>query len=130
DTIYQYSLEESSGELLEFRRDKTPRKVILGDSCESVFIRYFPRLEPGITEVQVRYYFHPKYRADPRFYKKHKISFWNLFIEETGAISLRNEVINYPRYKVLYKAEEIIEQPIEEKAFEINPNKTVVKLRF
>lgn len=126
DTIWWYSLNEAPGELISIQRNEKPQKEIMGKERESVTIRYLSK-EAYIDEFEGTYYFHPDYHLNRAAYSSHKENFWNLFVNETGAISIRNEVIARPLYTALYEAYEIKERDVSESEFEMDKNKVIVK---
>ena len=126
DTIYWYPLDANPGELIDVVRNEKPKKKILGEERESITIKYISD-DPYIDEYEGTYYFHPDYQLNRTLYKNHKESFWNLFVNETGAISIRNEIKAAPLYSVIYEAYEIVERDILMNEFELDSNKVIMK---
>jgi len=124
DTIWQFNIDEEPGELLEVTKNTNDKKLILGDSCGSVTIRYIPK-QSYVEQISCTYYFNPKYKLNPKFYQNHKDSYWNLFVNESKSISVRNEVMNYPHYKSIYQAQKIIVKNIKETEFNLPKNKII-----
>ncbi len=126
DTITKISLEENKDKLLEIKLNKTDKKEILGDSCESISMKFIPDENYGIvSSVHEVHYFNPKYRLDKKLYVTHKVNFWNQFVNLSGSISVRNENIVYPLFKTVMEATQIIEKEISEEEFKLNPSKIV-----
>ena len=68
-------------------------------------------------------YFSPKYRLNKEKYKDYGNGFWNDYVKETGAISIRNETEYTPFFKSISKAVSIMEKEIPNSLFEPNSNK-------
>ncbi|SFU42235.1 hypothetical protein SAMN05216480_10355 [Pustulibacterium marinum] len=93
DTIYKEKLGTEAHTLLEFTRNKDPKKEILGKECESITIHYqIEDATNGLLEYKGTYYFHPDYRLNPEFYKQDTDGFWNKYVAASGALSLENHV--------------------------------------
>lgn len=127
DTINQFSIEVPPGELLKAQVNEEDHKVILGDTCRSMTFKYTPTNSYGVIEyVEATYYFNPRFKLDKEKYAKHKMSFWNKFVEMgNGGVSVRNEIINYPIYSTTYEATKIIEKAIPEEEFLPNHSKFI-----
>jgi hypothetical protein len=127
DTIYKYSIEENQDSLIDFHVNLDDKKMILGESCPSVNIKYFPKDNYGIIKyIDAKYYFNDKYKLDEEIYSNHEMNFWNKFVNASnGAISVRNEILTYPLYKTIYEVVKITEKDIPETEFEINKSKVI-----
>lgn len=126
DTIEQFRIDTSPGELLEIKRNKQPKKEILGELRESVTIRYKPKMySEYLDEVSGTYYFHSDYKLNPEYYKNHKSGYWNLFVNESGSISIRNEIVHYPLLEALYEVEQILVKEIDEEEFAIDKTRPI-----
>jgi len=128
DMIYRFSLLENPDELIEVALNEDDSKVILEDTCKSVTIKYKPSGTSDVIEyVEAKYYFNSNYKLSKEKYKNHNYSFWNKFVDKSGSISVRNEILTYPLYETVYQAVEIIEKEIAEEEFEIDVNKIIVE---
>lgn len=127
DTVIQFSLEENADLLLSIRLNEADKKAILGDTCKSITIKYIPQLTYGVIEyVEAKYYFNPNFQLDRKMYAKHKMNFWNQFVElGTGGISVRNEILTYPLFHTVYEVMEIIEKEISDDEFEVSTTKVI-----
>lgn len=126
DTIEHFRIDEAPGTLRKIELVNST-KLILGDKCKAVKIEYTPK-EGYIEKVSGVYYFNPKYKLNSKYYINHKESFWNLFVEKSGSISVRNEITYFPFFKSVYEATNIIEQEIDDELFKLNPNKYINKV--
>ena len=79
------------------------------------------------TSKEGKYYYNPKYKLNKQAYSNHKSGFWNLFVNESGSISVRNEVVHKPLYTSIMEAFQIIEKKIPEDLFEIDIENKFVK---
>lgn len=126
DTIEQFRIDTSPGELLEVKKNKHPKKEILGELRESVTIRFKPnKYSEYVDEVSGTYYYHPDYKLNPEYYKNHKSEYWNLFVNESKSISIRNEIVHYPLLEALYEVEQILVKEIREEEFEIDKTRPI-----
>lgn len=126
DTIEQFRIDTPPGELLEVKKNKEPKKEILGKLRESITIRYKPeKYSEYIDEISGTYYYHSDYKLNPAYYKNHKSEYWNLFVNESESISIRNEIVHYPLLEAIYEAEQIIVKEIGEEEFEIDKTRPI-----
>ena len=130
DTIYRYPIDKGTEELLDVHKIKDETKVILGDVCPAVVLNTKNNdSESPFTVSLGRYYYNPKYKLNKEAYRNHKSGHWNAFVNESGAISVRNEVRHEPIYKSVMEAFKIIPKKIPDELFDINRyNKVVVDL--
>lgn len=126
DTIFWRRLDQTPGELISIRRNQKPQKEILGEIRESVTIIYQPDDE-YIDRYEGTYFFNTDHKLDKKIYAGHKDSFWNMFVDEAGSISIRNEIFASPLYSSVYEAYEIIERDVSEDEFEMDKNKVIAK---
>jgi len=129
DTIYKMRLDEKEGPLIEFKRNKEDKLVILGDECESISIKFTPKKKNAFYKlIEAKYYFNTDYKLNPQKYTNHFTSYWNLFVNEAKSISVRNEIINHPYYKVVYEAFKITPMKISDDEFLIDKNKPIKEI--
>lgn len=128
DTIFKFKLDESPGYLIEMKEENKDKKEILGQKCPSILIDYVPNDQSNFTRITGRYYYDSRFKLDPEKYKNHKESFWNLYVEKSGSISVRNEITNYPIYKSIYQALKVIPKEVDDSEFELNPKKIIVEI--
>ena len=126
DTIFWSPLSKEPGRLISLTRNKMPKKEVLGEERESVTIEYEVNGR-AIKNFEGTFYFHPDYRLKKSSYKGHKMDFWNLFVNETGSISIRNEVYARPLYHSIYEAYKIERRTVLQEEFDMDPNKPVVR---
>jgi len=126
DTIYWASLEKEPGELISAKRNQKEKKKIRGAIRESITITYIP-IDPYLERIEGTYYFDETHKLNKSKYVNHKSNFWNLFIRESGSISIRNEVYYYPFYRATYQAHKIVERPISPKELEVPDNKIITE---
>ncbi|MEM7187010.1 MAG: hypothetical protein AAF466_10155 [Bacteroidota bacterium] len=127
DTIIKTPFGPETAKLLQFERNAAEKREVMGELCESVTMRYEASQSKAIYEsFKGVYYFSPKYKLNASLYKEYKESFRNLYAEETGAISLRNEQEIAPYFISIAEAVSIDPKEISDKLFEPNPNKVVV----
>ena len=125
DTISHFRIDKESGELINANLTDD-KKIVLGDTCQSFSIEYLQK-EEYINKVEAKYFFNKKYRLNPKYYQNHKEEFQNIYVSETESISVRAEITNYPLYKSIYQATEIIEKEIDDKYFKLNSKKHINK---
>lgn len=128
DTIYKYPLDKESSKLIRIHKNKGDNLTILGDECPSLTLDY-EITDPNsiFSSKEGKYYYNPKYKLSKEAYSNHKVGFWNLFVNESGAISVRNEVIQKPLYKSVMEAFQIIEKKIPDELFEIDTKNKIIK---
>ncbi len=126
DTITKEDISVVKEKLLIFERDLEPKKDILGEECSSITMSYEPlNSEEFYTSITGTYHYNPKYSLDTELYKNNKSGFWNLYVNEAKAISLRNEIEFSPYFKSIQEAVSIVQQPIDESHFIVNTDKTI-----
>lgn len=126
DTITKSQFGKNPGTLIKFSRNRDDKRNVLGEDCESITLHYQPdESEPFFQEMRGKYYFNPKYRLNASLYSGYTDGFWNLFVEESESISIRNETEFYPLFKANQEATSIIEKEIDSLIFEPNKNKVI-----
>lgn len=125
DTIFWYPLDQEPGELIAINRNEKPKEEVLGQMRESVTIRYSPD-SPYVREIEGTYYFDETRRLNKTAYQYHKEAFWHLFVNETGSISIRNDIIAKPLYACLYEAYEVIDRAVSEEEVRLSITDKVV----
>ena len=128
DTIMRSKLNVGKEELIEFKRNTDNKKLILNELCESVTINYKP-LGPDVFYQEHRgtHYFNPKYKLNAKLYENYTDGFWNLFVSESNAISIRNEAEFFPLFKKVDEATSIVAEEVPDTMFILNPNKTILE---
>lgn len=128
DTIVKSKFGNDNNELLKFKRNTDDKKEVLGTLCESVTISYKPiNTKTYFHKFNGTYYFDPQYKLNVELYKNYTDGYWNLFVEESGAISIRNETEYFPLFKVIQEAISIEKKEIPLHIFEPNPSKVIVE---
>lgn len=130
DTIYRYPINQVKEELLEVHKIKDETKIILGDACPAIVLNT-KNVDPKnpFTVTLGKYYYNPKYKLNKEAYKNHKSGHWNAFVNESGAISVRNEVRHEPIYKSVMEAYLILPKEIPDELFNIDRyNKIIVDI--
>lgn len=126
DTITKNKFGTEKNHLIKFERNQNDKKIILGEKCESITLQYKPKDSISFfTEMRGKYYFNPKYKLNAKRYSEYTDGFWNLFVKESNAISIRNETEFYPLFKSIEEVTSIVEKNIDKAVFEPNPNKTL-----
>lgn len=128
DTISKTKLNIGQEELIEFKRNSDNKKLILNDWCESVTINFKPS-GPDVFYQEHRgtHYFNPKYKLNAKLYENYTDGFWNLFVSESNAISLRNETEFFPLFKKVDEATSVVAKDVSDAMFNLNPAKTVLE---
>jgi hypothetical protein len=127
DTIVKEKFGSQEETLIEFKRNKNDKKIILDESCESItLIHKSNDPDEFFAETHGKYYFNPKYKLNPKHYKNYTDGFWNLYVKESEAISLRNEIELRPLLKAIQEAESISQENIPKKIFEPNKEKVII----
>ncbi|MAB47526.1 MAG: hypothetical protein CMC05_02740 [Flavobacteriaceae bacterium] len=127
DTIIKEKLSTAKETLIEFKRNKKAKKTVLGEECESVTIHYKSDDPDGfLTESKGTYYFSSKYKLNSELYKDYTNGFWNLYAEESGAISIRNETELIPLLKAITVANSIESKELSNDIFEPNDKKPII----
>ncbi len=94
--------------------------------CESITLKYEstdPSSAFKITDG--KHYFNPKYKLNYEKYKNYTSGFWNLYVKESGAISIRNEHLYEGMFKSVSQAVSVIEKKVPEELFIINESKII-----
>lgn len=126
DTIFKYPLNNNKNKLIEISRNSNDRKKVLDEMCESVTLKYESTDPESIFKITYgKHYFNPKYKLNYEKYKNYTSGFWNLYVQEAEAISLRNEHFFKEMFNSVSQATKIIRKKILEKLFVIDKNKIV-----
>lgn len=126
DTIVKTKFGKESNELIEFKRNPDDKREILGNECESITLQYRPKgSDSFFQEMRGKYYFNPKYRLNPKLYSDHTEGFWNLYVQESESISIRNEIEYFPLFKTIQEVTSIVEKKVDETIFEPNKSKAI-----
>lgn len=128
DTIVKSKLNNGQEELLEFKRNSDTKKMVLNELCEAVSIVIKP-LDPEAFYQEQRgtHYFNPKYKLNAKLYENYTDGFWNLFVAESNAISIRNETEFFPLFKKIDEATSVVAKAVPDAIFKLDPNKTVLE---
>ena len=125
-TISKAKFSPEKNELLLFERNHKEQKNVLGEKCESVTINQRPSEDiPFVKEIKGTYYFSPKYSLNPEKYKDHQEDYWNKYVEESRAISIRNETEYSPFFVSTSEAISVKQKKMDDSLFEPNPNKEI-----
>lgn len=127
DTIFRYNLKKKSGMLLKFKRN-TKKKYVLNHDCESVIIEYKPNQSKKeiFSKISGEYFFSTdKFRLNPEVYSNYESNFWNLYVKESGAISLKSKVKYLPFFESTQKVYAIIKRGLSESIFIVDKNKFI-----
>lgn len=129
DTIYKSKFGLGNEKLIEFKRNKDDKIEILGEVCESVTIDFEPNDPKSFyTKRKGKFYFNPRYRLNPELYENYTDGFWNLFVNESKSISIRNEIEYYPIYKVIQEANTIKQQKVSNDVFTLSKDKYIIEI--
>ena len=127
DTIIKEKFGNIKDTLIDFKRNKNDKKIIFNESCQSISLSYkSDDSEAYFSETYGTYYFNPKYKLNSKLYKNYTDGFWNLYVEETEAVSLRNEIELRPLLRAVQEAESISKEELSNKYFEPNKEKTII----
>jgi hypothetical protein len=127
DTITKSKFGDEQEILLEFKRNTNDFKTVLNLPCESITLNIKSKDEDALFDEYLgKYYFHPKYKLNPEYYKNYTDEYWNLYVEEARAVSLRNEMVAKPYFKAVQEAVEITEEKVTDRLFEPNEDKVIV----
>ena len=128
DTITKTKLNKPQEGLIEFKRNSDNKKLVLNEWCESVTLTYKPS-GPNVfyQEHRAVYYFNPKYKLNAKVYENYTDGYRNLFVAESNAISIRNEVEFFPLFKQIDEATSIVAQEVPDAMFDLNPTKTILE---
>lgn len=126
DTIYKSSLEIINDKLLNLKIVTNDKKEVFGEMCDYVILDYKTG-DPNafFKVVRGKHYFNPKYRLNSKMYKDYKSGFWNQYVNEANAISIRNEHEYEGLFKSVSYATDIIEQEISDEIFVIDSDKFI-----
>ncbi|TAI47138.1 hypothetical protein [Flagellimonas allohymeniacidonis] len=126
DTIAKTKFAPETSPLLLFERNHKEKKEVMGELCESVTINVLPGEDMSfVKEIRGTHYFSPKYRLNPEKYKEYGNGYWNDYVKESGAISIRNETEYQPFFISTSVAVNIEEMKLDDSLFEPNPNKPI-----
>lgn len=126
DTITKSKFGKEINELIKFKRNPNDKRKILGENCESITLQYKSKeIGSPFQEIRGKYYFNPIYRLNANLYSEYTDGFWNLFVKESGAISIRNEIEFYPIFKAVQEATSITQKKVDKIMFEPNKNKVI-----
>lgn len=126
DTIVKTKFAPEIDRLVLFERNHKEQKEVMGEICESVTINMLPGEDmPFLKEIKGTHYFSPKYRLNPEKYKDYGSGYWNDYVKESGAISIRNETEYQPFFISTSEAVSIEEKELDDSLFEPNPNKSI-----
>jgi hypothetical protein len=126
DTIVKTKFGIEKAELTAFKRNTDVKKVILDELCESVTIEYKPTDPDSFYQTfKGKYYFDPRHKLNVNLYKNYTDGFWNLFVEESESISIRNETEFSPLFKVVEEATSIEKKETPFAMFEPNELKII-----
>jgi len=130
DTIYRSPINKEEDELIEVHKVKDETKVVLGDICPAVILNSKNTDPENPFTVKLgKYFYNPKFKLNKAAYANHKSGHWNSFVNETGAISVRNEVRHEPLYKSVMVAFQILPKKIPDALFDITKyNKVIIDL--
>ena len=127
DTITKKQFGKDQEILLEFKPNKGDIKEVLNLPCESITLNIKMKdANEVFSEVHGTYYFHPKYKLNPKHYNNYSDEFWNLYVEESEAVSLRHDIVAKPYFKAVQEAVEIKEEKVTDRIFEPNEEKVIV----
>ncbi|GHC59018.1 hypothetical protein [Ulvibacter litoralis] len=127
DTIYRSKLNSSSDILIEIKKHPNQKKMILGEMCPSITLKYEstdPNTPFKITDGT--HYYSPKYKLNSEKYKNFTSGFWNLFVNESESVSIRNEHIYTGFFKSISEATKIQEKKISDDLFTLNSDKILI----
>ena len=128
DTIVKTKFGSEKNKLVHFKRNSANKKEILDELCESVSIHYEPQDPTSYFQsFQGTYYFNPKYKLNSKLYDNYTDGFWNLFVGESNAISIRNEISFSPLFKSIQEVTSIEPKQIPLEMFEPNTAKIIAE---
>lgn len=126
DTIVKSKFGSEKNELLFIEKNKAAKKIVLGTLCESVSMEYKPGDPEAFYEsYKGTYYFDPRYALNSALYENYVDGFWNLYVKESGAISIRSETEFSPFFKAIQEATTIEAKKMDLSLFEPNPLKVI-----
>ncbi|WP_298501916.1 hypothetical protein [uncultured Maribacter sp.] len=126
DTITKTKFGTKNNKLLDFKRNTGNKKEVLGELCESVTLNYETEDSESFFKIHKgTYYFNPKYKLNASLYKNYSDGFWNLFVKESNAISIRNETEFMNLFKSVSTAVSIEEKELPLDFFIPNPLKII-----
>lgn len=125
-TISKKKFSPEKNELLLFERNHKEQKNVLGEKCESVTMKQKPSEDtPFLDEITGTHYFSPRYKLNAEKYKDHQEGYWNKYVDESGAISIRNETEYSPFFITTSEAISVKTKEMDDGLFEPNPNKDI-----
>lgn len=127
DTIFKYNIKKKPGILLKFKRN-TEKKYILNNNCESITIEYKPKQSKNqfFNKISGEYFFSSsKFKLNSKIYSNYKSNFWNLYVQESGAVSLKSIVKYFPFFESTQEAYAIIKRKLPESIFIVNKDKFI-----
>ncbi len=131
DTILKFDLSKKSGNLMKFIRNEDKKRVVMGNVCKSITIEYSFKNSKYFKKHFGNYFFSTsKYQLNPIYYKGFRNNFWNLYAEESGAISLRNEIEYFPFYKYTQQVYASIKRKLPDSMFIIDKNKYIKQIEI
>ena len=126
DTIIKSKLNKPPGTLINLSSITENKKMVLGEACEAISLHYTPAEHiPFVKEIKGTYYFNPKYRLNAKWYTEQTEGFWNLYVQESKSLSLRNEVEYSPLFKSIQEATSVAEKDMDHQLFEPNADKII-----
>ncbi|MEW7289641.1 hypothetical protein [Aquimarina sp. 2304DJ70-9] len=126
DTITKVKFANEKDKLIEFKRNSDDKREILNEMCESITINYQPTDSDSFFQIfRGKYYFNPKYKLNDKLYENYTDGFWNLYVNESKSISIRNETEFYPIFKTIQEVTSITEKEILDEMFELNKSKII-----
>ena len=126
DTVKWYPLDQVDGKLISIQKNREEKKFLLGSLRESVTLEYIPD-DPYLERIVSTHYFMPEHKLNKELYENHKTSFWHLFINESGSISIRNESTVYPFLKRIDQVIEIKERKVSYDELEYDKSKILIE---
>ncbi len=128
DTLYKFDITRTSEKLIDVSSIITDQATILNRKCHSIEISYSPQ-NGMVEEVRTKFYFDPNIKLNQKKYKKHKEGFMDVYAEKTGAISLKNEILNKGFFSSVQEAVTITPQKMEDRQFLPDSEKIIVDIR-
>ena len=126
DTIIKTSFGLEKNDLITFKHNSDNKKEVLGELCESITIIYKPTdKEAFFKTLKGTHFYNPKYKLNAKLYNNYTDNFWNLYVNESEAISIRNESEYGTLFKSVDIATSIEETSIPNSMFEPNALKKI-----
>lgn len=127
DTIFRSKLNTNKNKLIVIKKNPNKQLSVLGEMCSSISLKYeFLDSENPIKISNSVHYYNPKYRLNPMKYKIYTSGFWNLYVDKSEAISIRNEHTYEGFFKSVSEAKKIEVKEIPDELFELNKEKIIV----